>query len=130
MLMKVGTPTNSYTTCLHKFMTQMDDQTFFKVPRLLKLRIQRGCLSGSLIMHWSGPLDRTDGVTCTTTMLPTSIPLTFLAARRLAKIQGNVLNIATSTVLLVQSGQAERLISHPKCLWVNFEKSLVSSHQK
>ena len=39
VLMKVGTPTNSYTTCLHKFMTQMDDQTFFKVPRLLPLRI-------------------------------------------------------------------------------------------
>ena len=31
VLMKVGTPMDNYTLCLHEFMTQMDDETFFKV---------------------------------------------------------------------------------------------------
>ena len=36
-LSKIGTPEAHETVCLYEFLTKMDDQTFFEVPRLLSL---------------------------------------------------------------------------------------------
>ena len=111
ILLKIGTPEAHEIVCLHEFMTKMDDQTFFEVPRLLSLTIRKSCLKYSLNMIWSTPLTRTDGKTCTTTYLPKALPLPFGVGRKLLSIRGNRDEMSTMSVLLVHRGTAERLKS-------------------
>ena len=50
ILLKIGTPEVHETVCLQEFLTKMDDQTFFEVPHLLSLIVERACLKYSLKM--------------------------------------------------------------------------------
>ena len=111
ILLKIGTPEAHRNVCVHEFMTKMDDQTFFEVPRLLSLTIKNSCLKYSLNMIWSTPLTRTDGRTCTTTYLPKALPLPFGVGRKLLSIRGNRDEMSTMSVLFVHRGTAEGLKS-------------------